>query len=699
MPRGGEYVAAASSTIVGDAVNGSAKLAGELAHGSIPIAGTAAADSAPDYLEQSALIAGADPPKFIGFEPSSSSDTETVPMITEPANTSGASSLDQGASASAGPPTHGVMGTGTDEQAAPAGLAASGGSGMTINLVFDSNAQSAPQRFRDGMQAAANIIDAAFSDPVTINIEVGFGEFDGGSLPNQNTSEGDFFFQGTEGNGFFPSYSTLRSLLASHETSANDTTAVNSLPNTSSIQGHSNILIGSGQAKALGLLAANNTDLDGIVGMGTNFTGNTLIAGALHEITHAMARIGGSIASEDLFRFSSPGTRLFNGNIPSPAAYFSIDNGNTLVANYGKNSDPSDFLNNSFTPNDPFDELITGNIANLTNLDLEQMDVLGFTLPSNQVPPTFPTTVQPVNLDSMKAGDFKHSGTSDTLVFGTDGTLIIYSTTNGVPETAFTLGRVGTDFTFGGVGSFFGADSPSDFILRGSQGQIELYQIQNNQIAGASAIGSVGTDWQIVSVGDYFQAGTDDFIMRNVTSGAMELYRVQSGKLVGASALGAVGTDQQVVGQGNFFNNSTEDLLMEQQGTGALTIYQVKGGQLIGASALGSVGGDEHVVGIGDFNGDGISDILMQQDTGTLRIYEFQNGQIAGAPSIGQIGLNFQPAGVGNFFGNGTDDFMMRSGPTVELYNVHNYQIAGASVYGEIGENFPLASAYFNHLV
>jgi hypothetical protein len=680
----------------GDALKGSNAPA---ADGSTPAVGSTS-EAAPDYMEQAALIAGASAPKFIGFDTSSSADVATAPAIVEPADTSNTSSSDPGGLAGVGPPGHGEMGTETDRPVVPSAgtAAASGSSGMTINLIFDSNAQSAPQSFRDGMQAAANIIDAAFSDPITINIEVGFGEINGGSLPNQSTSEGGFFFQGAVGKGFSEGYSTLKGLLSSHATSANDTTSINSLP--SSIPGQSSILIGSGQAKALGVLSANNADLDGIVGMGTNFTGNTLIGAALHEITHAMARIGGSIASEDLFRFTGVGSRVFNGNIPAPASYFSIDNGATKLANYGQNSDPSDFLNDSFTPNDPFDEFISANATALTSLDLEQVDVLGFTLASNQIPVVLsPTPVRPTNLDSMTAGDFDHGGTSDVVVFGTDGTLIIYSNANGAPISASTLGKVGTDFTFGGVGNFFGASAASDFILRGPRGQIELYQVQNNQIAGASAIGAVGTDWQIVSVADYFQSGTDDFIMRNITSGAMELYRVQSGQLVGASALGAVGTDQEVVGQGNFFNNGTEDLLVEQQGTGALTLYQVKSGQLVGASALGAVGGDEHVVGVGDFNGDGVSDILMQQDNGTLRFYGIQNGQVANVASIGQVGLNFLPAGVGDFFGNGTDDFMMRSGPTIELYKAQNYQIAGASLYGEIGQNLQFASSYFNHLV
>src|SRR5207237_226841 len=56
---------------------------------------------------------------------------------------------------------------------------------ITINLVYDAQALAAPQSFRNGMQAAANIIQAAIIDPITVNIAVGYGEFGGFAIsPN-----------------------------------------------------------------------------------------------------------------------------------------------------------------------------------------------------------------------------------------------------------------------------------------------------------------------------------------------------------------------------------------------------------------------------------------------------------------------------------------------------------------------------------
>jgi hypothetical protein len=51
------------------------------------------------------------------------------------------------------------------------------------------------------------------------------------------------------------------------------------------------------------------------------------------------------------------GTRLIDGNDTATAAYFSVDGGNTKLADFGQTSDPSDFLNSGVQgANDPFNE-------------------------------------------------------------------------------------------------------------------------------------------------------------------------------------------------------------------------------------------------------------------------------------------------------------------------------------------------------
>src|SRR5262249_32007491 len=158
-------------------------------------------------------------------------------------------------------------------------------------------------------------------------------------------------------------------LLLNHEGSADDVTAVNSLPNTPSLQGRSSFVIGTAQGKALGVVPFSASAVDGQVGMGTAFTGDTLIAAALHEITHAMGRLDGR--SLDLFRFNEDrsGNRVFESTIPATPAYFSIDGGATDLADFGISSDPGDFLNSGVQGADPFDEFVSG-ANSLTAVDL-----------------------------------------------------------------------------------------------------------------------------------------------------------------------------------------------------------------------------------------------------------------------------------------------------------------------------------------
>ena len=60
---------------------------------------------------------------------------------------------------------------------------------MLIIPDYDSQALAAPQSFRDGIQAAINILDATFTADITVKIAVGYGEAGVfGQLPNQDTS-------------------------------------------------------------------------------------------------------------------------------------------------------------------------------------------------------------------------------------------------------------------------------------------------------------------------------------------------------------------------------------------------------------------------------------------------------------------------------------------------------------------------------
>src|SRR5947209_7398775 len=121
--------------------------------------------------------------------------------------------------------------------------------GLKINLVYDAQASAAPQSFRDAMQAAADQLQFVIYDNITLNIGVGYGEFNGAALP-RNVAEGGPAYGTSE------AYSTLRAQLAASETSPTDVTAFNSLPSGNSVDGISAIYITSAQEKALGLISS-----------------------------------------------------------------------------------------------------------------------------------------------------------------------------------------------------------------------------------------------------------------------------------------------------------------------------------------------------------------------------------------------------------------------------------------------------------
>src|SRR5882724_6226153 len=226
------------------------------------------------------------------------------------------------------------------------------------------------------MQAAANLLQQAFNDNITVNIGVGYGEQNGVPLANQNSAVG----QAPE---TLISYSQLRSDLISVATSPDDFTSTGAMPNTSSLGGQSQFDISRTQGKLFGSVAANDTTIDGNVYIGTGLMGQVLLTVALNELTAVMGREAGTPSnpsSMEIFRYSAPGVNVFGITTPQPPSYFSIDGGVTTLADFGQNANPGDFLAppaSTRTPNDPFDEQVN-NLGFLTGLDQQVMDVLGF---------------------------------------------------------------------------------------------------------------------------------------------------------------------------------------------------------------------------------------------------------------------------------------------------------------------------------
>ena len=274
-------------------------------------------------------------------------------------------------------------------------LTSSPGSHFHINLLFDTSTASAPAGFFTQIIQAAQFLDATFSNDITVNIEVGWGEIAGDPISSRQAVA-----EASQAEWYLP-YDGVAYYLANAATSANDAAAIAHLPASDPLGGGPGDYdwgISSAQFRLFDPGDFPSTpQIDGAIGFSTAWKSDWLGA-ALHEISHALGRVSGAgdDASPgdpyaptvfDLFRYASAGhLKLSDG-----AGYLSIDGGATKLANFGVTSDSSDFKNDTLSPKDPFDEVASGDAW--TTLDSVTMDVLGFTL--SDVTPPSPTTTLP----------------------------------------------------------------------------------------------------------------------------------------------------------------------------------------------------------------------------------------------------------------------------------------------------------------
>jgi len=253
--------------------------------------------------------------------------------------------------------------------------------GFHIHVTYAASVNGAPAEFKTAVAAAVHFLQNHFSDPITINVKVAYKSI--GSLGQSLTSFTSY------------TYSQIKTALQADDTTADDSTAVASLPAHDPIGGNHLYFVSTGEAKALGLLGASNA-LDGTVTFdntanlfdydksdGITAGKYDFFAVVVHEITEVMGRelmVGSGnphgYSPLDLFHYSAPGTRSFAG---SHRGYFSIDGGNTNLKNFNTdpNGDFGDWANNA--GNDSFRAFSNSGVVNrVSPADLTEMDVLGY---------------------------------------------------------------------------------------------------------------------------------------------------------------------------------------------------------------------------------------------------------------------------------------------------------------------------------
>jgi hypothetical protein len=273
---------------------------------------------------------------------------------------------------------------------------------LSFNLSLDPSVGGAPAGFVTDFNSVVQFYQTQYTDPITINLHVGWGEINGNPLAPGNLGQSS-----TNQQGFY-TYNQVRTALINDASSPSDTAAINSLPGADPFGCGACFVMSNAEAKALGLLAGNAAGIDGWVGFNSSATYtfdpvNRAVPGAFdfyglasHEITEIMGRYGlsqngaasGRYSPIDLFRYLGIGTRDFT---PANGSYFSIDGGVTNINTFNGTGggDLSDWA--GIGPDSYNHSLNTNTLETISAGDLTLMDVIGYDAAAASVPE--PSTV------------------------------------------------------------------------------------------------------------------------------------------------------------------------------------------------------------------------------------------------------------------------------------------------------------------
>jgi VCBS repeat-containing protein len=266
---------------------------------------------------------------------------------------------------------------------------------MNINVIYDQS--SLPAGFLAAVNYVVNYFDTTFTNPVTVNIDLGYGEIAGTNLGSGALGESETYFNSV-------SYSQAVNALKANQPSAAQQAAYSTLPGSTPLGGGT-LWVTTADEKALGLLAGSNSAIDGYVGISSTYpfsysasatpaSNQYYFDGVLaHEFSEVLGRSSmlgegfqgtNSYTIMDLFRYSAPGSRQLGTGGP---AYFSINNGTTNLDSWNTNSngDLGDWAGSAgadaflaFSP--------SGQINAITPTDVTLLNVLGWdTTPPNGI--------------------------------------------------------------------------------------------------------------------------------------------------------------------------------------------------------------------------------------------------------------------------------------------------------------------------
>ena len=589
---------------------------------------------------------------------------------------------------------------------------------QTVIDKFTANYQTSS--FWTNVTQAAQFFENTFDDPITININVGWGEAD-----NVTLKPG---FAGSNRTYEPYSFAQIVASLKSNSKSASDATAVAHLPTQDPGAGGTDFEIAEAEAKALGLQLPASVSPDGWIGFASNLspTDTNFVGLAEHEISEVMGRVGITDAPIgysvlDLFRyFGGPPILAEPGSSTGPngigTTYFSIDGGNTPINSFdGLNTPNHDDLGVDWagaTP-DAFNGASNGPVS---PGDITEMDVLGYDLVeltpslSSVSPTSFPADASNHTMQlfgsSFQSGDtLTFTDPQGNIIASTAAKLTFVSSTEidyqfndgsdpgnwkvQVNSPDGTLHSSANSFSVaasgGDAGPYdFNGDGYGDILLQSASGQIEYANMAGGSYQGMVQVANT-PGWSIVGAGRVAgNADSDIVILNNASSEIFYRDMLSGGASHWVDVTGAPG--YAVFGVGDINHDGFADIVIQNHSDGTILWANMANGVFNGWKALTSTPG-WNVVGVADVNDDGFADVLIQnQSDGTI----FYGNMAGGAfnhwvPMTGSTLPGWKAVGAGDIMGNGyaseviqeTDGSIVYANMTGGVF--HNWLNVGAT--------------------
>ena len=502
--------------------------------------------------------------------------------------------------------------------------------GLVISINWDASVNNAPANFEAAVLVAVQDLESRFVNPITLTLDVGYGEINGQALGSNALGESEVSQYVSE------SYSAVRAALIAQAAPGSSALSATS-PDSGTM------FMPQGEAKALGLYP-NDGSLDGFVGLSSTLpfsyadnstppSGEYYFIGVVeHEITEDMGRVSlldgqpNYYAPIDLYRYTASGIHYLTTGRTGSTAYFSTDNGTTNLGTWNNrtsNGDLADWYPAGPAPggNDAFNDYSSPGVINAFSPDdVTLMQALGYEV----TPP-------------VRSGVMTQTATGqlDFLEFSNTNLTASWLT----PYQVWPIVAAGD----------FNAAGNQDLVTQ-LGGEIDfLYYNNSGQLTASSLVN--GAYAPVVAAGTFTGFSGPAVVTQDPVSGEIDLLGFQGVSLTNSELL--EGSYWTVVGAGNFAGNGKTELATQNTATGQIDVLLFSGTTLIGSNLL--PGSYWPVKAVDDFNKDGTPDLVTQNaSTGQVDHLLFANNQVVGSYMLSVAGSEMNvvngAGSVDNFF-------------------------------------------------